>query len=224
MKTILIVSAHADDETLGCAGTMLRHRQQCDRLFWVLATEPTGDMAQPDFVAQRERQIAEVSDAIGYEKIWRLRLPAAGLDALPPSRVIAALQTIIDSVHPDIIYSVHRNDVHGDHRALFDALWVAAKPIHGRPAADIYCYETLSSTNLAHRMNGKSFAPDYFVDISGLMEQKKAINGLYQSEFHTPPHPRSLDAVEALARYRGAAMGVHYAEAFVTLRRFWSAS
>lgn len=221
MRNILAISAHADDETLGCGGTLLRHRSDGDRLFWALATEPVGAMARPAFVEQRERQIADVTKAIGYEKIWRLGLPAAGLDALPLSQVIEALVPVIDVVRPDIIYCTHRNDVHGDHRAVFDAMWVASKPIHGRPAADICCYETLSSTNLAHGLNGQAFTPDYYVDISDFMSEKRVVNGLYMTEFHEPPHPRSLDALEALARYRGASIGVPYAEAFVTLRRLW---
>lgn len=224
MKNILAISAHADDETLGCCGALLRHRKDGDGLYWALATEPVGAMASPAFMQQRERQIADVSEAIGYQNIWRLGLPAAGLDALPPSQVIEAFLPVIDAVRPDIIYCVHRNDAHGDHRVVFDAMWVASKPIHGRPAADIYCYETLSSTNLSHSFGGTAFAPDYYVDISGFMDQKKAINGLYMTEFHAPPHPRSLDALEALARYRGASVGVHHAEAFVTVRRFWRAA
>ena len=36
----------------------------------------------------------------------------------------------------------------------------------------------------------------------------------YQDELKIRPHPRSIDAIKALALLRGAAIGVDYAEAF----------
>ncbi len=35
---VLAISAHPDDETLGCGGTLLKHKAAGDELFWFIAT------------------------------------------------------------------------------------------------------------------------------------------------------------------------------------------
>ena len=40
----------------------------------------------------------------------------------------------------------------------------------------------------------------------------------YLSELREFPHPRSIEAIEALAKKRGSEIGVKYAEAFYLIR------
>jgi hypothetical protein len=42
--------------------------------------------------------------------------------------------------------------------------------------------------------------------------------GIYQTELQPEPLPRSPSAIRALARYRGATVGVEYVEAFMLIR------
>ena len=35
---VLAIPAHPDDETLGCGGTLLKHRAEGDELFWLIAS------------------------------------------------------------------------------------------------------------------------------------------------------------------------------------------
>ena len=41
---------------------------------------------------------------------------------------------------------------------------------------------------------------------------------VYRSESRPYPHPRSPEAIENMARFRGSAVGVIYAEAFFLVR------
>jgi hypothetical protein len=45
--------------------------------------------------------------------------------------------------------------------------------------------------------------------------------GLYESEAQADPLPRGPSAIRALARYRGATVGVEYAEVFALVREIW---
>jgi LmbE family N-acetylglucosaminyl deacetylase len=59
------------------------------------------------------------------------------------------------------------------------------------------------------------FSPNWFVDISGLLERKLAAMEAYARELRPWPHPRSRQGIEYLARWRGATVGVDAAEAFI---------
>jgi LmbE family N-acetylglucosaminyl deacetylase len=63
-----------------------------------------------------------------------------------------------------------------------------------------------------------AFTPNLYRDITPYIERKLEILGLYRTEAQPDPLPRGLSAVRALARFRGATIGVEYAEAFLTIR------
>ena len=39
MKKILVIAPHPDDETIGCGGTLLRHKSKRDQISCILATK-----------------------------------------------------------------------------------------------------------------------------------------------------------------------------------------
>lgn len=79
-------------------------------------------------------------------------------------------------------------------------------------------YECISETEFAPTLSEKVFLPNYFVDISTYFAEKLEIMKIYESEIGTHPFPRSLRNIEALATYRGASIGVEYAEAFQLIK------
>ena len=38
MKNIIVISAHPDDETLGAGGTLLKHKDRGDEIYWLIVT------------------------------------------------------------------------------------------------------------------------------------------------------------------------------------------
>ena len=69
-----------------------------------------------------------------------------------------------------------------------------------------------------------AFVPNVFVDISatldGKLEAVRLYGDTFQSEVKPYPHPRSIDAVRAHARYFGSAAGMLAAEAFMLIRHY----
>jgi LmbE family N-acetylglucosaminyl deacetylase len=82
----------------------------------------------------------------------------------------------------------------------------------------VLSYEVFSSTDAAPANPARAFLPNVFIDVTEFLEKKLEIMGLYESELHAPPLPRALDSLRALARVRGATIGVEYAEAFMLVR------
>jgi LmbE family N-acetylglucosaminyl deacetylase len=219
-RKIAVIAAHPDDETLGCGGTLLKHAAAGDTLHWLIATEATAPGFDDAFRRRRDDQIARVASAFGMARVHRLGFPTTELDRQPPADLIGRIGETLDRIGPDTVYIVHNGDVHADHRALFDAAFVALKPTRGPGPSEILSYETLSSTNLAGPQ-APAFGPHYFVDISAYIDRKLEILSMYDTELLPWPHPRSLEGVRALALVRGAAIGVRYAEAFSVVRRRW---
>ena len=79
-------------------------------------------------------------------------------------------------------------------------------------------YECISETEFAPQLHEKVFIPNYFVDISDFFKQKLKIMQVYESELGVHPFPRSGRNIEALATFRGASVGVEYAESFQIIK------
>ena len=75
-----------------------------------------------------------------------------------------------------------------------------------------------SSTEWQPPGSAPPFQPNWFVDISAQWPRKREALAAYASEMRPWPHARSLEALEHLARWRGAQVGVEAAEAFWLLR------
>jgi LmbE family N-acetylglucosaminyl deacetylase len=215
---ILAVSAHPDDETLGCGGTLLKHGAAGDALDWLIATRPGEARFDAGYIARRREQIGAVQQAYGFGTVHQMDFPAAELDAQPLSRIIGTAVPAIQSSRPDRVYIVHPGDVHSDHRIIFEAVWAALKPFSAGRPIEVFCYETASSTDMAPPLAGQGFLANAYSEIGPFLERKLDIFRLYESEVQAPPGPRSIEAVTALALARGAAAGMGYAEAFAAMR------
>ncbi len=217
---ILAISAHPDDETLGCGGSLLRHRAQGDELHWLILTKAHPPRWSPEIIAAKAEEVKKVGEAYGMKSVHWLDHPTAHLEEIAIDKLIADIGGVVGKVRPRVIYLVHGGDVHTDHQVVFKAALSALRPPSMRQngVRRILCYETMSSTEAAPPLGGKAFLPNVFFDITGLLPAKLDIMGLYQSEIQADPLPRGPNAIQALARLRGATIGVEYAEAFMLLR------
>lgn len=217
--SILVVAPHPDDETLGCGGTLLRHIAHGDRVHWLIVTDMTTAHGYAEATEQkRAGEIRSVAAAYGFASVHNLALPPARLDTLPQGELVAAIGRVIKEVSPRTIYLPFRGDVHSDHRVVFDSAISCTKWFRYPSIRRVLCYEALSETDFCLDPQGRSFAPNCFVDISNYLEQKLAIAQLFDGEILDFPFPRSVQALRSLAQVRGAACGVDAAEAFMILK------
>lgn len=214
----LVVAPHPDDEILGCGGTLLRRKAEGGALGWLIVTGIAADAGwPPERVAQRDLEIQQVASALACDEVFNLRLPAAQLDTLPMSEVVAQFAAAFKQFRPDEVLLPHRGDVHTDHRVAFDAGAACSKWFRYPSVRRVLTYETVSETEFGLD-SGAAFHPNCFVDIGDYLERKLQIMQIYQSELGRFPFPRSLEALRALAAVRGAAAGFAAAEAFQLVR------
>jgi LmbE family N-acetylglucosaminyl deacetylase len=173
-----------------------------------------------EMLAQKEREIGAVAAAYGFENTFRLNFPTIQLDQTPLGEIISSVRDAITDSKPDCVYVNHVGDVHSDHRVLFEATMSVLKPFYSgkHGVKRVLSYEVFSSTDAAPVNPARAFLPNVFTDVTEFIEQKLEIMGMYASELQAPPLPRALDSLRALARVRGATIGVEYAEAFMLVR------
>lgn len=219
---VLVISAHPDDETLGCGGTLLKHSARGDALFWLIATQTDEPQWSAKMIERKAAEVEQVAEAYGMEQYFRLGFPTVRLDTVPQADLIGRIRDMISEVKPEIIYLVHDGDVHTDHHAVFTATMSVLKPFYmvRLGVRRVLCYEILSSTEAAPPQLDRAFMPNVFSDITPYIERKIEIMALYETQSQPDPLPRGPSAIRALARYRGATIGVEYAEAFTLIREF----
>ncbi len=217
---VLAISAHPDDETLGCGGTLLRHHAQGDTIHWAVTTQAHAPKWPQEVIQRKAAEVAAVAKAYSMASTHKLGMPTIRLDTIPLEEVIAGLRTVIEQVRPEVVYLPHFGDVHTDHHVVFQATLSVLKAFYMRTLGvrRVLSYETLSSTEAAAPQAYRAFVPNVYFDITPQMDRKIEIMSLFATECQPDPMPRGPSAIRALGRYRGATVGVEYAEACVLVR------
>jgi len=218
LKRIMIIAPHADDETLGCGGTILKYAENGYELYWTIITSPFSPMYPAGFLKKRQKQIARIKKFYGFKKTYCLGLPTTRLDDIPMADIIAVIGDAISDVEPDVIYVANGSDAHSDHRIVFECVMAATKPMKENAVRKIYAYETLSETDQSPSLSFGAFVPNSYVDITEFIDKKTKAMEIYDTETQPYPLPREKSAIRALARYRGSSIGTEYAEAFMLIR------
>ncbi len=218
MKKTLVVAPHPDDETLGCGGTIVKHRAARDAVHWIIVTHVSDEMFYMKKNCPQQEEIDKVAARYGFGKVHNLKLPISQLDLVPMADLIGSLSDVIREVQPEVLYVPYRGDIHTDHRIVFDAVASCTKWFRNESIRRVLAYETLSETDFGLNPDIKGFRPNVFVDITEYLETKVDILQIYKSEVSDFPFPRSEQAIRALAQLRGAAAGYKAAEAFMLLK------
>jgi LmbE family N-acetylglucosaminyl deacetylase len=221
-QTILVVAAHPDDEILGCGGTIANHAKAGDTVHVVIMAEGiTSRSQQRNAASQRSEldQLASVAHEanrlLGATSVVLHSLPDNRMDSLDQLDVIKLIEGEIDRVKPSVVYTHHAGDLNIDHRIVQDSVATACRPMPGCCVQTLLFFEIPSSTEWRPTAVGIPFSPNWFVDITATLELKQKALSCYRDEMRQWPHPRSIEGVEHLARWRGVSNGVEAAEAFM---------
>ena len=220
-RKIMAIAAHPDDEVLGCGGTLRRHVDQGDEVcIYILADGDTSryilETENPAAVLQAKGEAARAAgDILGASRVILDEFPDNRMDSRDLLEIIRKVEQQIRHFRPDVVYTHHSGDLNIDHRSVHEAVVTACRPQPGNTVKTLLFFEIASSTEWQVPSAGKAFAPDWFVDITATLDAKMQALAKYHVELRPWPHPRSIEAVEHLSRWRGATVGVQVAEAFM---------
>ena len=192
---ILAIGAHPDDLEFGIGGTLLKYSKKHDSNIFLLVMTDGSASGDPTI---RKREQEKVAEALNVKKIiWG---GFEDTELAPNKNTISFIEGIINSVNPDEIYVNYNKDMHQDHRVLAQSVISAT-----RYKTKVLFYECLTSCN---------FAPDIFVNIEDVLEQKIELLRKHKSQVNKN-YPCGLnleESLNAMANFRGFQGKVRYAE------------
>ncbi len=219
---ILIVSAHPDDEVLGCGGTVAKLiREGCEAFTLILGEGITSRYTNRDKenvnmeLMELRRQALKANEILGIKEVFFFNFPDNGFDSVGLLNIIRVIEKIKREVKPKLVFTHSRHDLNVDHKLTYEAVLAAFRPLPEETVRCIYSFEILSSTEWRYPY---AFSPNMYINIEDTIELKLKAMEAYMSELREFPHPRSIEGIKVKAMQRGMEVGLRYAEAFEVIR------
>lgn len=215
---VLVIAPHPDDEIIGVGGTIVKRANAGDEVYVCIVTKGMEPLFREEFIEQGRKECREADALLGVKETIFLDFPAVMLETVPRYEFNGKIAEVVQRINPDEVYIPHRGDMQIDHQMVVDAAMVAVRPRGKKYPKRVYAYETLSETgwNIPNTVN--EFIPTVYEDITDTFETKLKSMNVFQSQLAPFPATRSIGAIEALAKFRGATVSVEAAEAFSLIR------
>lgn len=220
---ILCIAAHPDDEVLGCGASLARLAREGNNVHIAILGEGitsryvSRETAQSKLLSDLGEDAKNSARILGVASIDLFGFPDNRFDTVPLLEIIKTVEELTARYQPETVFTHHAGDLNVDHIAVNRAVLTACRPIAGSTIRDIYAFEIPSSTDWAFQTYA-AFCPSVFIGVGETLELKLRAMAAYRSESRPFPHPRSLDALAAIARRWGSAAGLPAAEAFQLVR------
>jgi len=218
MKKVLIISPHPDDETLGMGGSISKFIEMNYEVFVLVVSGHLPPLYNKSVFEKTQLEAYAAFEILGVERIKFLKIPATMVGAVPVSELNQMISDVVSEFKPNMVF-IPFPDRHIDHRIIFESSMVSVRPIGaGKDIELVAAYETLSETHWNAPHIESNFIHNLTIDISNYYENKIRALKCYESQLHDYPHPRSVEAVEALAKFRGSQSGFSFGESFHIIR------
>lgn len=215
----LLVVAHPDDETLGAGASMYKWTRNGDTVdVCIMCTEAKARAFRPEDNELDEDKI-ESNKFLGVNRIYEGTFPNIEMNTVPHLKLVQFIEQAIRESEPDVIITHHTADTNNDHlqtsMACQEAIRLFQRQPSAKPIKEFWYMEVGSASDWNVNSALNAFRPNIYVEIGkdGIDAKIKALS-MYRGVMRPYPHPRSAEAMEGLAAWRGSQVGEVYAEAF----------
>lgn len=221
----LLVVAHPDDEVLGAGASIRKWTQAGHKVdVCIMCTEARARAFRPGD-SELNDDLNAATASLGVGRTFEGTFPNIEMNTVPHIRLVQFIETAIWESEADVVITHHPADTNNDHLQTSLACQEAVRLFQRRPEVkplrEFWYMEVPSCTEWALNTGLNRFQPNLFVEVGKAgVEAKIAALAMYRGVMRPYPHPRSQEAIEGFAAYRGCQSGCDYAEAFeVVLRR-----
>lgn len=207
---VLLILAHADDETLGAGGLVRKLSRKGHTVRLIVVSDAVVAM-RPE-ASDNRHALEKACQILGIENYHSLGFRDQQFDTYPIAQIANAISEKMGN--PDLIITHSPKDLNRDHRQVYEAVMILSRP-RGKQINVIAC-----EIPFVAAWNQQPFEPQLFVDISETLEEKIKAFEAYANEIRTFPDPYSSEGLRTLARYRGMESGYLAAEGFEVVRMF----
>lgn len=197
----LVFAPHADDETFGMGGSLLKAHAAGIATHVVVLTDGAMGGDAENLVAIRRDEVARATRILGVTSLQCWSEPDRGLAVTPA--VIERIRQTITRLAPQSIFFPGPMELHPDHRAAALLVWAALQAM--QPLSDariIFSYE-ISVQNPANML----------IDITAQIAAKQKAMAVYASQNDLNSYPELVLALDK-ARTFTLPGNVTHAEAF----------
>lgn len=194
----LIIAPHADDESIGCGGILLKYPQNCEVVVLTDGGKGGGNDSEEAIIKTR---LKELQQTMAFAKIKNYR------NLMIKDREVAKNLDKIDTLNLkqyDYIFVPNGYEMHIDHRPILARV---KKILRFWQKTKIISYEVWSPIP----------NPNLYFDITDIVEQKRELISHYKSQIK---HNDYANKAISLNHYRGLRVGLGYAEAFLSEMTF----
>lgn len=218
MNKILVIAPHPDDELLGAGGMIIKNVKEGNEVYVCIITRGYPPVFREEGTRRNQADAVACHKSIGVKETIFLDFPSTQLETVSRFDLNDSILKTVRRILPDEVYIPHYGDMQMDHRIVAEASMVALRPKYFPQIKKIYAYETMSETGWNAPNVQNEFIPNVWMNITDELTDKLEALKYYTMQISEFPDARSVDAIEALARYRGAQMHYRAAEAFMLIR------
>lgn len=215
----LIVVAHPDDEVLGAGASIHKWSQNGDIIdICIMCTEAKARAFRPKD-NELDDDLNLSSNFLGIRKKYEGKFVNIEMNTVPHIKLVQFIENAIQETEADVIITHHASDTNNDHlqtsMACQEAIRLFQRRTEIKPISEFWFMEVGSSTDWCLNTSFNAFRPNIYVEVGkeGVDAKIKALS-MYRGVMRPYPHPRSKEAIEGLAAWRGSQAGCLYAEAF----------
>lgn len=213
----LFVVAHPDDESDAAGGTIHKLVTEGNNVaVAIMVSQAAARRNLSDTLSSDEEAAMAI---LGVNKVYHADFPNIKMNTVPHLEMVQFIESCIENSQAEAIVTHHPTDTNIDHRETSYAAQAASRLFQRKELPyrlKLFMYmETPSATEWSLDSSSQRFMPNRFIEIGkdGLAVKVKALQA-YKGVMRPYPHPRSVEAYEGLAAYRGCQSGLQYAESF----------
>ena len=214
---VLVVVAHPDDEVLGCGGYI----KKLSNAGYDVHVKYLGSGCQTrnNWSERRiQKQIDQVANELGFTPHYG-EFVSSQLDTYSRFEINDSIKDVINSLSPRIVLTHDPNDLHLDHRIVYESTLVSCRFKPNSPVERVMTFPVISSSEINPAYD---FRPNVYVDITETIISKCKGITYYKDELNAMKSHRNGASIKTHAQFYGKFVSVKYAEPLKLIRQLWT--